>query len=88
MERVKVIAPTLRAHFPLRAASQWCREVDEIRNYLERSLDREYDPTDDNGKPRTPRRRGLREVRVWHRDKLNTLLTQHDGIPSINVSLR
>ncbi|MCW2625972.1 hypothetical protein, partial [Mycobacterium sp.] len=62
--------------------------VDEIRNYLERSLDREYDPTDDNGKPRTPRPRGLREVRVWHRDKLNTLLTEHDGIPSVNVSLR
>jgi len=54
--------------------------LDEIRDYLEKMLVREYDPTDDSGTPRTPRRRGLREVRVWHRDKLNTLLTQHDGI--------
>lgn len=54
--------------------------VDDIRTYVTELLDREYDPSDDHGEPRTPRRRGLREVRVWHRDKLNTLLTQHAGI--------
>jgi energy-coupling factor transporter ATP-binding protein EcfA2 len=54
--------------------------VDDIRKYVTDLLDREYDPPDDHGAPRTPRRRGLREIRVWHRDKLNTLLTQHAGI--------
>lgn len=54
--------------------------VDAIRTYVSDILDREYPPTDDHGKTRTPRSRGLREVRVWHRDKLNTLLTQHNGI--------
>lgn len=54
--------------------------VDDIRTYVPELLDRKYDPSDDHGVPRTPRRRGLREVRVWHRDKLNTLVTQHADI--------
>ncbi|WP_396912826.1 NACHT domain-containing protein [Mycolicibacterium sp.] len=54
--------------------------VDDIRKYVTDLLDREYDPPDDHGAPRTPRRRGLREVRVWHRDKLNALLVQNADI--------
>lgn len=34
--------------------------IDVIRADLEKWLDREYDPKDDDGKPRTLRRRGLR----------------------------
>jgi energy-coupling factor transporter ATP-binding protein EcfA2 len=54
--------------------------IDKIRADVSQWLDKEYDPKDDEGKPRTLRRRGLRDIRVWHRTKLNTLLTQRDGI--------
>jgi len=53
--------------------------IDEIRNYAETLLDHDFDPTD-VATPDTPRRRGLREIRIWHRDKLNTLLTQREGV--------
>jgi hypothetical protein len=36
--------------------------IDVIRADFEKWLDREYDPKDDDGKPRSLRRRGLREV--------------------------
>lgn len=54
--------------------------VDEIKKFVTNLLDRPYEPPEGPGVARTPRSRGLREIRVWHRDKLNTLLTQHEGI--------
>lgn len=54
--------------------------VDEIKKFVANLLDRNYEPPESRGVERTPRSRGLRDVRVWHRDKLNTLLTQHEGI--------
>jgi hypothetical protein len=50
--------------------------VDQIRAYVEQELDRNHAA----GKTDTPRRRGLRAVRVWHRDTLNALISGNQSI--------
>lgn len=49
--------------------------IDQIRDYLEAELDRQHG-TDDV----TPRQRGMRAAKVWHRDTLNALISNHSSI--------
>lgn len=51
--------------------------VDQIRQFMARQLDRNHG-TDD--RPDTPRARGLRDVKVWHRDSLNSFLSNNQSI--------
>lgn len=50
--------------------------IDELREEIDKRLAHDYEPKS-KGNPRTLRRRGLRDVKVWHRDKLNTLVTNN-----------
>jgi hypothetical protein len=50
--------------------------IDQIRQYIASQLDHEHDVERD----KTLRSRGLREVKVWHRDYLNGLISGNDGI--------
>jgi len=52
--------------------------VDQIREYIREQLNFEHGADDD--KPRTLRQRGLREVRVWHRDYLNAAISTHADV--------
>ncbi|MEA5362785.1 hypothetical protein VA596_24830 [Amycolatopsis sp., V23-08] len=52
--------------------------VDRIREFLVQELDRSHA----SGKKDTPRMRGLREIRVWHRDTLNALISNHRDVRS------
>lgn len=50
--------------------------IDRLNAHLNESLDHPV-----SGDPRvTLRKRGLRQIRVWHRDKINALLTAHGSV--------
>lgn len=51
--------------------------IDQLDRFRGECLDRKYGPPD---KPQTPRGRGLRDIKVWHRDYLNAAITQSDSI--------
>lgn len=52
--------------------------VDQIRRYVRDQLDHEH--SSDGDKPRTLRGRGLREVKIWHRDYLNAAISNHSDV--------
>jgi hypothetical protein len=51
--------------------------VDEIQNYINAELTRIHDT---NRSDQTLSDRGLRDVKVWHRDVLNAMISQHQSI--------
>ena len=51
--------------------------IDTLRAALDKRLEHKYGSDE---QPRTLRRRGLLEVKVWHRDKLNTLVTNNESV--------
>ena len=51
--------------------------VDQIRAFIAKQLDRNYGS---DSRPDTLRTRGLRDVKVWHRDSLNNLISNNQGI--------
>ena len=50
--------------------------IDQIREFAERELERDHGA----GKRDTPQLRGLREIRVWHRDTLNALVSNNQDV--------
>lgn len=51
--------------------------IDQVGRLVDECLDRKYGPRD---RPKTPRGRGLRHIKVWHRDYLNAAITESDSI--------
>lgn len=51
--------------------------IDQVKRFAEELLDRRYGPPD---RPKTPRGRGLRNIKFWHRDYLNAAITVSDSI--------
>ncbi|MGH8546031.1 MAG: NACHT domain-containing protein, partial [Gammaproteobacteria bacterium] len=51
--------------------------VDQIRQFIAKQLDRDHGT---DGRPDTLRRRGLRDVKVWHRDSLNSFISNNQSI--------
>ncbi|MFI5508959.1 NACHT domain-containing protein [Mycobacterium sp. NPDC051804] len=49
--------------------------IDTLRGEIEKRLAHEYKSAEAGRPPVTLRSRGLRQVRVWHRDKINVLVT-------------
>lgn len=50
--------------------------VDQIHEFVGRELERGHGPA----KKDTPQLRGLREIRVWHRDTLNALISNNQDV--------
>ncbi len=51
--------------------------IDQLDRLRKECLTRKYGPPD---QPKTPRRRGLRDIKIWHRDYLNAAITQNRSI--------
>ena len=51
--------------------------IDQVDRFAAECLDRNYGPPD---RPKTPRSRGLRDIKFWHRDYLNAAITDSDSI--------
>jgi hypothetical protein len=51
--------------------------VDQIREFIAKQSDRNHGP---GSRPDTLRARGLRDVKVWHRDSLNSLISNNQSI--------
>jgi hypothetical protein len=51
--------------------------VDQIREFIAKQSDRNHGP---DSRPDTLRARGLRDVKVWHRDSLSSLISSNQSI--------
>ena len=53
--------------------------VDQINAF---STDQIYREHDGDSRRNTPHKRGLREIKIWHRDSLNAIISKHQSIRS------
>lgn len=52
--------------------------VDDINDFTRKLLNKNFGASEEH--PDSPATRGLRDIAVWHRDKVNALLANHQGV--------